>query len=199
MPPGSDPVMCELSQEWYAVSRLEAFDHIDRSLVDQEIHTLFSKDQIGVGLQVIYCNTCSDLPLCYTEAGDDSRRIKGIGNLRHLYTNFFDRYCTSDVTSIGYDETDGPIGYVCYMFWDTFVLHPGNASPGMIAAAIDVMAHALATTNESCIVSAIHGLGHWVRGAPQAYEILESWLEEPTTHDRGIYEYARQATTGCIL
>lgn len=198
-PPGSDPVVVQLSDEVYGVTPTEAFDHIDRALVDPEIHDLFSKEQIGVGLNLIYSNSCSDLPFCYTEAGDEARRVVGITNLQRVYSNFFDRYCTGPVISIGNDQSDGQIGFICYMFWDIFVLWPGTASPVMTAAALDVMARAMQSKNENSVVSAIHGLGHWGIEAPQASQILHRWLQKPATRNRAILDYARQAVTGCIL
>jgi hypothetical protein len=54
-------------------------------------------------------------------------------------------------------------------------------------------------TNESCIVSAIHGLGHWVFYEPGAARLLQTWLQRPTTQHPAILDYARQATTGCVL
>ena len=197
--PGSDPVCVELAQEVYAVSPEETFDYIDRALVDPEIHTLFSKEQIGVGLQLIYCNTCSNLPFCYTQAGDDARRITGIRNLRYLYANFFDRYCISSIEKVGVYSPDGQVGYLCYMLWDIFLLCPGNASTGMIAAALDVMAAGLGSRNESSIVSVIHGLGHWAADAPRARQILKKWLCGPTTQNRAIVDYARDAVTGNVM
>lgn len=197
-PPGSDPVSVELLAETYSVPPEKAFDFIDLALVDAEIHMLFSKEQIGTGLQLIYVTECGALPFCYTKAGDESRRIKGISNLRHLYSNFFERYCTSPVTRVGYDLTDGAIGYLCYMLWDIFALSPRSASPRMIGTALDVMANALNSTNDHCLVSAIHGLGHWAYDAPQAVQILENWLQNPTTENAAVRKYAREATFGRI-
>lgn len=198
-PPGSRSVSVGLLPETESLSPDESLDHIDRALVDAEIHSHFSKEQIGIGLQLIYSNTCSDLLFCYIEAGDDKRRIRGIQNLRYLYSGFFDRYCVAPVTSKGNDRNDGEIGNLCFMLWDIFVLHDGNASPGMIAAALDVMAYALEFKNDNCLKSAIHGLGHWAGDAPRAVSILKSWLRRPTTKNEAIREYARQAMTGGIL
>jgi len=197
-PPGTDPVSMELPEELYSLSPEESFDHIDRALVDAEIHELYSKEQSGIALQLIYSNSCSDLPFCYTQAGDEARRIRGIGNLRHLYANFFDRYCVCPVKRIGCDLDDGDIGFVCYMLWDIFVLYPDVASPGMTDAALEVMAGALESKNDHSIVSAIHGLGHWAADVPQASAILQKWLENPATENTVIHDYARQAATGCI-
>lgn len=142
---------------------------------------------------------CGDLPFCYLEAGDDARRIQGIRNMRYLYSNFFERYCVAKVSSTGNDISDGEIGNICYMLWDIFMLHPGNASPGMVAAALDVMANALQSKNDNCVISAIHGLGHWALTAPRAKTILSSWLRQPTTKNETVREYARQGMSGGIL
>jgi hypothetical protein len=116
-----------------------------------------------------------------------------------LYTNYFDRYCRAAVGSIGNDHLDGGVAYLCYMLWDIFVLHPGNAKPAMKNAALEVMAAAVQMENDNCIVSAIHGLGHWATDEPRATETLRDWLRNPTTSNIQVIEYAKQAATGCIL
>lgn len=198
-PPDSDPVVLELLPETYAVSDNENFDHVDRALVDTEIHSLFSRDQIGIGLNLIYSNCCSNICFCYIEAGDEQRRVRGVQQLDNLYMNYFARYCLASVDSIGNDHLDGRIGFLCYMLWDIFVLYPGNGSPAMISAALMVMRNAIRMENDNCVVSAIHGLGHWAVDEPHAIHILEEWLVNPTTKNATVIEYARQAMTGCIL
>ena len=135
---------------------------------------------------------------CYIEAGDDQRRIQGIRNLEKLYANYFDRYCRAPVTSIGNSHVDGWMGFLCYMLWDVFVLSPGTASAGMATAALDVMASGIQFKNDNCIVSAIHGLGHWAMNEPRAILILTHWLRLPTTTNAIVIEYAQHATTGCV-
>jgi hypothetical protein len=198
-PPDEDVMDVVLLQETYDVPLDEAFDHIDQALVDSQIHNLFAKSQIGNGLQLIYSASCTDLPFCYVKAGDEDRRIAGIRNLENLYSNYFERYCGSPVRSVGNDLRDGTIGYLCYMFWDIFVLSPGDASPAMIDAGIGVMESALRSQNEQCLASAIHGLGHWRSGNSHARRVLRQWLRKPTTRNKRLLEYARQAATGCIL
>ena len=80
--PDSDPVIVDLLDETHALSKDMALDYIDRALIDPEIHTLFTKEQIGIGLQIIYSNDCSDLPFSYIESGDEKRRIVAIKNIR---------------------------------------------------------------------------------------------------------------------
>ena len=198
-PPDIDPVSLEHSPEFYSVTPNQAFDFVDRALVDPSVHSMFSKDQLGNGINTIYSNSCSELPFLYTTECEEDRRLEGIHNLVNLYQNYFERYCTAPVISIGNDQTDGPIGFICYMLWDVFVLYPGNATPSMISAAISVMRSALGSRNDACLASAIHGLGHWAFDVPEAGAVLKHWLQKPTTENPEILQYARTATTGMIL
>jgi len=197
-PADSDPGEVELLEETYALPQPEAFDFIDRALVDPDIHREFSKEQVGIGLYLIYTNGFSDFAFCYIDEVDEGRTVLGIQNLRHLYGNYFERYCTAPVENIGNDQGDGQMGFVCYMLWDGFVLYPGNVSPKLVAAGLGVMEHAIHSKNDNCIVSAIHGLGHWVDDAPRAAQILELWLRRPTSQNKAVREYAKHATTGRI-
>jgi hypothetical protein len=197
-PPGTDPVTADLNKEVYSLPKERVLDYVDQCLVDPEIRNLFTKEQVGIGLHVIFNNSCSDLPFSYIEAGTEQRRCEPIRNLRHLYANYFEPYCVSPVRRVGYDFDDGPIGYLCYMFWDIFVLYPGNTTRAMQDAAIGVMSNALRSTNDNCVVSAIHGLGHWAAKVPSAVQALESWLNQPSTTNPEILDYGTQATSGCI-
>ena len=192
------PATLELSTDFYSVPPTQAFDFVDSLLVDPEVHSLFSKQQLGNGINMIYSNSCSDLPFLYTTECDEKRRIKGIENLENLYKNFFDRYCTGTVGNIGNEQNDGAMGVICYMFWDVFVLYSGNATPGMISAAIKVMKSALNSNNDNTLVSAIHGLGHWALDVPESVSILKKWLQKPTTTNKKVLTYAHTAMTGMI-
>jgi len=79
------------------------------------------------------------------------------------------------------------------MFWDIFVLYPDNASKGMVDAAIGVMREALESNNDNCIVSLLHGLGHWSIYTPVASEVIEEWLKNPSTNNKNVIEYAERA------
>ena len=197
-PPGKDPLTAELSEEVYALPKEKSIDYIDQCLVDHEIPKLFTKERIAIGLQVIFNNSFSDLPFCYLEGGSEERRCDAIRHLRFLYANYFEAYCIGPVRRVGFDLDDGQIGQLCYMFWDIFVLYPGNSTRAMQEAALGVMGEALHSANDNCVVSAIHGLGHWVAYAPSAVQTLEVWLKQPSTANPEICRYAKQATTGCI-
>jgi hypothetical protein len=58
-------------------------DHIDRALLDTEIHAKFSKEQIGIGLQLIYSSTlpaeAEHRPPCFPAA---FQNLIAVGSLR---------------------------------------------------------------------------------------------------------------------
>ncbi len=198
-PPEVDAIKAEFRQETCDLPYAEVFDYIDRALVDPVIHERYASSQIGTGLQLIYTPGCSDWGLCYTKESDEQRRIVGIRNLRNLYSNYFQRHCVAPVQRVGYDLSDGTISYVCYMFWDDFLLYPGAGTPAMIDAAVTVMEGALQSRNEQCLVSAIHGLGHWRPDVSRAGQILMQWLRTPTTTNKNILDYAEQAASSWVL
>ena len=63
-------------------------------LIDPELHMLFSPTQLALGLSMAFSNCFTDFPFCYSRVGTEDRRLHGILNLRNLYDNFFDRYCS---------------------------------------------------------------------------------------------------------
>jgi hypothetical protein len=194
-----DPTTWCRRDEFYDLPAELAFDFVDRMLFDPEVGSLFNKEQIGHGLQTIYWHLCGSFPYLYIEECSEERRIRGIRNLIGVYHNYFEPYCAPIISGPGDSEVDGSLGYICYMFWDIFILYPGNASPAMVTAAIKVMAQALNSHNESCLASAIHGLGHWAEYTPEAVNVLQRWLSQPTTEKPEILGYARAATTGKIM
>jgi hypothetical protein len=199
-PARANPIFTELSPEIYTMPRHQAFDFIDRLLLDSEIHQKASPAQIGFGLNYIFSNSCSDFPLCYLES-PEPRIVQGVKNLKYLYRHYFDRYCfVSDksIQVIGSTPKGDRLSYLCYMFWDLFVLHPGYTAPSVIQAGLEVMSEALYSKNGNAIVSAIHGLGHWSLNNKQAVAILEKWLKHPSTQNSVIRSYAQQAKTGYI-
>jgi hypothetical protein len=198
-PPDVDPTTWGRSDEFHDVSPDLCFDFVDQTLVDAEVSSLFSKQQIGNGFYTIYSDLCGDLPYLYIRECSEERRIRGICNLINLYHNYFERYCAPTISGLGDSQIDGSLGFICYMLWDIFVLYPGNASPAMVSAAIEVMGKVLNSHNESCLASAIHGLGHWAEYVPEAAITLQRWLHRPTTEKAEILNYARVATTGRIM
>lgn len=105
--PGTDPVTADLNEEVYSLPKEQQLDYIDQCLVDLEIRKLITKEQIVIGLQAIFNNSCSDMPFSYLVAGTERRRCEAIRNFRQLYANYFEPYCVSPVCRVGCDLDDG--------------------------------------------------------------------------------------------
>lgn len=201
-PEGYDPIVGNILEETANLPEVQTLDYIDRALQDPEIHIQYSVEQIGIGLYIIFEISCSNISRCYAvlngNVENEQRKIESIKHLRNLYSNFFARYCNSAVKRIGEIRPPDRIGYICYMLWDIFVLCPGNATPAMVEATIEMMADLLQTKNDNCLESLIHGLGHWIFDSDRAKQTLDDWLRSPTTDNPVIIDYATQAKTGYI-
>ncbi|MEM9154992.1 MAG: hypothetical protein AAGB13_08120 [Cyanobacteria bacterium P01_F01_bin.33] len=187
----------EQSREALSLQTETLFDYCDRVLVEPDIPDRYSPAQIGVGLQLLFNNACGDYVFRYLEK-NETRVALDVERLKLLYANFFARYCDRHVRAIGEYNLDNAIAYLCYMFWDIFVVYPGNGSEKVMTAALNVMKFGLHHENQSCIVSALHGLGHWGGDVPVARIMLGNWLEHPPTDNPVLLAYARQAEMGCI-
>jgi len=195
----SCPVETKMIDETYSLEENLILDYIDKSLTDSSIHLLYSPKQIGIGLNIIYSNCFSDFSFSYLNFSNERRIISSIKNLNYLYQNFFEKYCNSPVKKIG-DITDKRLDYICYMFWDIFVLYPKaeNITKKVIDTSVQVMAQQLLSKNENVLVSALHGLGHWVDDCPEIEYIIDKWLKAPSTTNPVIHDYAKVAKTGYI-
>ena len=188
--PGSDPVTVDFSDELYSLSHEVNIKYINESLVDTEIHEKYTKEQIGIGLNLIYSNTCSDLPFAYIQSEPKEVRIEAINKLKYLYKNYFEKYCISPIEKIGNETDDGRIGWLCYMLWDIFVLNPWGVSDEEIDAGVNAMKISFNSSNDNCIVSSLHGLGHWSPHSQNAKRVIEEWIESPTTMNQLVIDYA---------
>ncbi len=197
--PGLKPQDFEMSQEFYTLSDDLIFDYINHALTDSRIHTDYSQDQIGNALDYIFAPYNSGYPILYEKIGDEKKRLEGILNIRKLYQNYFNRYCHAPVTNIGNDKGNGTFGYICYMFWEGFPIHPSSSKKQDLQAAQAVLEFAVRSSNDNVIVSALHGLGHWAPYRIEASTIIQNWLKSPTTKNKAVLDYARAAQAGRIL
>ena len=200
-PEGVNLIDVELSAELFRCPANQMLDHIDCSLVDDTLHHDFSRTQIGVGLNLIYRSVCSGIVYSYLAAEvSDKRRGDAVANIKTLYQNFFKRYCPPLVNDIGGEEClADKINYLCFMFWDVFVLCPENTSTKIEKEMLSLMQCCLESENESVITSTIHGLGHWNSGTRRARAVLNAWLTSPSSNNPRILRYAEKAVAGNIL
>lgn len=196
-PEGSEAVSADLSFDIETMSADQSMDHVVKAMDDAQIHEQFTVSQIGIGIQLLFDNSCSNIVFAYRDATED-KRIAGVRAIGSLYRNYFGKYCTEPVERVGYSFTPG-LGYMCYMLWDLFILRPDRMPQAMLGEVLRVLEAVLSGDNEQCQASALHGLGHWVSKTSEARRIIGHFITTPRERTSPvILAYASQAMTGCI-
>jgi hypothetical protein len=163
----------------------------------------YSDEQIGLGLNYIFNNVCSDLAHDFKVADVPlERKIKAIHALFNLYQDVLNTRCQAILSAFSQEKLS-KIQYVCYMFWDfcswsVFAAEDKN-SPFYYEAIANVMKRCLGLSNPACIESALHGLGHLASSQPEiAVPIIDTFLKNTKKHPKTLIEYAKMARTGVI-
>ena len=196
--PIRDLADADYESDAFFLSLDEAFDHIDRALMDDCLYS-FKEEQLVIGFSLIFGKTFTDYSWCYTRLPNEERRIQGILNLRLLYSRYFLKYCSQHYLAIpGYLVAPLSMDYLCFNFWDRFSLFP-SAEVGFRAphAGLDVMENALALPNDNIIVSAVDALCSWNlackgQGIDRPASVLRIWFANPTTSKIAVVNICKQ-------
>ena len=98
---------------------LTAFEFIERLCQHPKSDLApYSDDQIGLGLNFIFDNSCSNLACDFKTAQVPfKRREEAVRNLFVLFRDVFNPRCMA-MTSADSKSVLSRINYICYMFWD---------------------------------------------------------------------------------
>jgi hypothetical protein len=182
----------------------------------------YSDDQIGLGLNFIFNNSCSNMTHDFKAADVPfDRKIKAIKSLFALFRDVLNPR-TPEVLSAFSQEKLSKIGYICYMFWDITPLSSAyglsfweakmkteaEGEPYKIsklenhnfhAAIAHVMKQCLDLSNPACVESGLHGLGHLAFNHPKiAVPIIDNFLKNGKYKNESLINYAKMARTGMI-
>ncbi|MDZ7879662.1 MAG: hypothetical protein U5L45_18435 [Saprospiraceae bacterium] len=166
---------------------------------------IYSNDQIGLGFNYIFNNSCSNMTHDIREADVPfDRKISLLENLFSLFKEVFNERCLTE-TSAYAAVLSPPLNNICYMFWDVTPLSywgniPKTERKDYYEAIAMVMQRCLSLKNPACVESGLHGLGHMVSEQPNiAVPIIDAFLAKPKNPSSKIIKYAKQARTGMIL
>ncbi len=171
-------------------------DFVDYFLQHPERLRPYSKDKIAQGFGVFFDPSGANHVHAYrNDKVPVERRAAAVSNLRLLYVNYFDRLCLEVIREIGrsHDADSWRMEDRCFMFWDCFVISPFDQEERIIQAGLAVMREALDSGNQSCIASALHGLGHWCHCVPEIKDMIGEWLALRTDLPDFIIDYAHDA------
>jgi hypothetical protein len=164
----------------------------------------YSDDQIGLGLNYIFNNCCSNMTHEFKDAKVSfERKIKVLQGLNVLFRDIFNVRCDA-VHSAFSQEKLSKLNYVCYMFWDITPLSVWESLDKQEieiynATIADIMKKCLRLSNPACVESGLHGLGHLAFGYPKiAVPIIDNFLKNGKCNDEKLINYAKSARTGMI-
>jgi hypothetical protein len=168
----------------------------------EQLPQVYSDAQLNQGLWFLASNSCSNHFFAFTDANlAEKERLRGVRAIRTLYARLFAKRCSVNLSS--FDEADGALNPVCYMFWDIaplprFQVHATQAAVNL--AAIDVMEGILALDHDACRESALHGLGesHWFAPVrPRIHAAIDAFLCTPDLRPE-LIAYAKRARSGRV-
>ncbi|MEY4905465.1 MAG: hypothetical protein RLZZ292_3280 [Bacteroidota bacterium] len=165
----------------------------------------FSDGQIGLGLNYIFNNCCSNLADDFKVADVPvERKVAAIKSLFGLFRDVLNPRCHKVLSAFSKDAI-APLSYICYMFWDITPIAiwnnvPSKEGKAYYEAIAFVMQECLYLSNPACVESALHGLGHLVGTQTAiAKPIIENYLKNKKNKNVTLKNYAEMALTGTIL
>lgn len=162
----------------------------------------YSDDQCGLGLTYLLSNFLSEAFNLQDESVPQEARLEYIDSTETVYRDLIaarlDATTWRPGTCVG-----GRLGYIAYMWWDTFPLHPRDTTSWrreIEARVVEVCGRILEIPHDACREGALHGLGHYrsPRTARRAEEIIDAWLARNPRARPELREYARAARTGRV-
>jgi hypothetical protein len=201
---------------WYWTSRPDeedvfgedpftAFEFIEK-LCQQPWSDLapYSDDQVALGLEFIFNNSCSNLACDFKSAEVPfQRREQALRDIFVLFRDVFNPRCAVRA-SAGAQGPSPKINAICYMFWDvcplsTFFGAVDHQSTACYKAIASVMERCLSLDNPACVESGLHGLGHMAFFLPDiAVPIIDRYLKRKNNENTALVQYAKAARTGMI-
>lgn len=162
--------------------------------------TRFNRAEINQGMHFLVSTSCSNHMFALTDESlpwEDRKRC--FNAMIPLFTKLMAPVFGDDVEYGLLEVNDNS---ACFMWWDVIPLsgnmdHPDGERINEVG--LHVLEQILNIKAESCMESAIHGLGHWHHEFPeQVRELIEKFLTRTDISD-GLRWYAEQAKIGHII
>lgn len=163
----------------------------------------YSHRQIDVGFSYLVSASCSSYMwvLCDNRLPWNDRR-EGILSMISLYKKLFAPLYGWSLGHSNEPENPDRPNFACYMWWDVIGIYGGMDDPDrdrINDAVLSVMEQTLTLKEESCLESALHGLGHWEHYTPdRVHRIIERFLAERFDISDRLRAYAVRAAEGMV-
>jgi hypothetical protein len=191
---------------------LSVFTFIEKLLVSVKSDlSVYSDGQIGLGLTYIFDSACSNMAHDFKIAEVSvERKVTALCSIFNLFRDVFNPRCEA-LISASSQEKISQLNYICYMFWDVCPLAIWKdftkTNPDEIDSeakiyyktVAEVMKKCLSLSNQACVESGLHGLGHMVYSLPEiAVPIIDNYLTNKKNNNEILLKYAEKARTGMI-
>lgn len=161
----------------------------------------YSDAQVSTGLQALLLMNFGNVGHVLTGAGpSEEQRIAILRSLRALYRDCLAKRSPPVLGHLN-ETQHNPLEYVTYMLWDvapygTMALKTAERTDVLL----DVFWDVLHSSNQACVESVLHGLGHLGgAGRERAAGMIARWIGERPKIRPELLRYAEAAQTGCIL
>jgi hypothetical protein len=192
---------------------LSAFTFIEKLLVSIKSDlSVYSDEQIGLGLTYIFNSACSNLAHDFKIAEVSiERKVAALHSLFNLFRDVLNPRSEPLLSAYSQEKLSN-LKYICYMFWDVcplaFWKDFTKINPDEIdseakiyyQAIVEVMKKCLSLSNPACVESGLHGLGHLANSLPElVVPIIDDYLQNQKNNNEILLKYAEKARTGMIL
>jgi hypothetical protein len=121
-----------------------------------------------------------------------------------LFSRYFARKCRTPLAEDGtiVDQGLDQLSQLCYMWWDIIDIAPTSEPPNECVVQfyiIRVLERLLASRSEACVVSALHGLSHFIDTAPFEVDRIFARYLARLTPPSSLYSFAIRARGGALL
>ncbi len=91
----------------------------------------------------------------------------------------------------------------CYMWWDwlwyELCLGAVTPTPPITTEIVEALRRQLTIPHDACRVSALHGIGHWVKTIPEVASLVDEFLASNPDLRPELIEYAERAKAGQVM
>jgi hypothetical protein len=131
-----------------------------------------------------------------------SKRVRTIRSFTPLFEQVMAVRCSPHLNHLG-KLPEKPPNESCWMWWDLIwygLCHDfDRLTPQIAAEIVAALRRQLTIPHDACRVSALHGIGHWVRTIPEAAGLVDEFLAANPGLRPELVEYAQRARAGQVL
>ncbi|MGV3772109.1 MAG: hypothetical protein ACO1QB_04350 [Verrucomicrobiales bacterium] len=171
-----------------------------------ELTSPYSDGQINQGLyRLVSINLSDEVFALRNPEVPLNGREEFLGSILELNRDCFASRCTKHLSHFdktGEESGASPLNWICYMWWDIFVVYGNRDDPAeepLNRACLAVMEQCLTIPHIAVQEGALHGLGHFKHYYPEeSKRIIQNFMHSNSKLDQPLRIYAEAAYEGMM-